>query len=29
MSPQDLPHRLGYRMAEVVPLYRLAQIMGS
>jgi hypothetical protein len=24
----DLSHRFGYRMAEVVPLHRLAQIMG-
>lgn len=24
----DLRHRFGYRMAEVVPLHRLAQIMG-
>src|SRR2546421_3034610 len=28
ISPHDLRHRFGYRMAEVVPLYRLAQIMG-
>jgi integrase/recombinase XerD len=28
VSPHDLRHRFGYRMAEVVPLYRLAQIMG-
>lgn len=27
-SPHDLRHRFGYRMAEVVPLRRLAQIMG-
>lgn len=24
----DLRHRFGYRMAECVPLHRLAQIMG-
>jgi integrase/recombinase XerD len=24
----DLRHRFGYRMAETVPLHRLAQIMG-
>jgi integrase/recombinase XerD len=28
ISPHDLRHRFGYRMAEVVPLHRLAQIMG-
>jgi integrase/recombinase XerD len=28
VSPHDLRHRFGYRMAEVVPLYRLAQSMG-
>ena len=28
VSPHDLRHRFGYRMAEVVPLDRLAQIMG-
>jgi site-specific recombinase XerD len=28
VSPHDLRHRFGYCMAEVVPLYRLAQIMG-
>jgi integrase/recombinase XerD len=28
MSPHDLGHRFGYRMAESVPLPRLAQIMG-
>ena len=28
VSPHDLRHRFGYRMAKVVPLYRLAQIMG-
>lgn len=28
VSPHDLCHRFGYRMAEVVPLRRLAQIMG-
>lgn len=28
LSPHDLRHRFGYRMAEVVPLHRLAQIMG-
>jgi integrase/recombinase XerD len=27
-SPHDLRHRFGYRMAESVPLHRLAQIMG-
>ena len=27
ISPHDLRHRFGYRMAEVVPLHRLAQIM--
>ncbi len=29
VSPHDLRHRFGYRMAEVVPLHRLAQIMGD
>lgn len=28
ISPHDLRHRFGYRMAESVPLHRLAQIMG-
>jgi integrase/recombinase XerD len=28
LSPHDLRHRFGYRMAEAVPLHRLAQIMG-
>jgi integrase/recombinase XerC len=28
ISPHDLRHRFGYRMAEVVPLHRLAQLMG-
>jgi len=28
VSPHDLQHRFGYRMAESVPLHRLAQIMG-
>jgi integrase/recombinase XerD len=28
VSPHDLRHRFGYRMAESVPLPRLAQIMG-
>lgn len=28
ISPHDLRHRFGYRMAQVVPLHRLAQIMG-
>jgi integrase/recombinase XerD len=28
VSPHDLRHRFGYRMAKVVPLHRLAQIMG-
>lgn len=28
VSPHDLRHRFGYCMAEVVPLHRLAQIMG-
>jgi integrase/recombinase XerC len=28
ISPHDLRHRFGYRMAEVVPLHWLAQIMG-
>ena len=26
--PHDLRHRFGYRMAAMVPLHRLAQIMG-
>jgi integrase/recombinase XerD len=29
VSPHDLRHRFGYRMAESVPLHRLAQIMGN
>ena len=29
VSPHDLRHRFGYRMAESVPLQRLAQIMGQ
>jgi len=29
VSPHDLRHRFGYRMAESVPLNRLAQIMGQ
>ncbi|NJK58867.1 MAG: tyrosine-type recombinase/integrase [Pleurocapsa sp. SU_5_0] len=28
ISPHDLRHRFGYRIAETVPLHRLAQIMG-
>lgn len=28
VSPHDLRHRFGYRMAEKVPLHRLAQLMG-
>lgn len=28
VSSHDLRHRFGYRMAETVPLHRLAQIMG-
>jgi integrase/recombinase XerC len=28
LGPHDLRHRFGYRMAEKVPLHRLAQIMG-
>ncbi len=28
ISPHDLRHRFGYRMADKVPLHRLAQIMG-
>jgi integrase/recombinase XerD len=28
IRPHDLRHRFGYRMAERVPLHRLAQIMG-
>jgi integrase/recombinase XerD len=28
VSPHDLRHRFGYRMAQVVPIHRLAQIMG-
>jgi integrase/recombinase XerD len=28
VSPHDLRHRFGYRMAESVPLHRLAHIMG-
>ncbi len=28
LRPHDLRHRFGYRMAEHVPLHRLAQIMG-
>jgi len=28
VSPHDMRHRFGYRMAESVPLHRLAQIMG-
>lgn len=28
LSCHDLRHRFGYRMAEKVPLHRLAQIMG-
>jgi integrase len=29
ISPYDLRYRFGYRMAEVVPLHRLVQIMGA
>lgn len=28
VSPHDLRHRFGYRMAAVIPLHRLAQLMG-
>ena len=28
LSPHDLRHRFGYRMAQSVPLHRLAQLMG-
>jgi len=28
VSPHDLRHRFGYRMAEKTPLHRLAQLMG-
>ncbi|MGI8912561.1 MAG: tyrosine-type recombinase/integrase [Chloroflexota bacterium] len=28
LSPHDLRHRFGYRMAKAVPLHRLAQLMG-
>jgi integrase/recombinase XerD len=28
LSPHDLRHRFGYRMAKSVPLHRLAQLMG-
>ena len=28
LSPHDLRHRFGYRMARTVPLHRLAQLMG-
>ena len=28
ISPHDLRHHFGYRMAETVPLHRLAQLMG-
>ena len=28
VRPHDLRHRFGYRMAQTVPLHRLAQIMG-
>jgi Phage integrase family len=28
VSPHDLRHRFSYRMAESIPLHRLAQIMG-
>ncbi len=28
LRPHDLRHRFGYRMAEKVPIHRLAQIMG-
>jgi integrase/recombinase XerD len=28
VSPHDLRHRFGYRMAQSIPLHRLAQLMG-
>ena len=28
LTPHDLRHRFGYRMAQKVPLHQLAQIMG-
>ena len=28
VSPHDLRHHFGYRMAKSVPLHRLAQLMG-
>lgn len=28
VTPYDLRHRFGYKMAEQVPVHRLAQIMG-
>lgn len=28
VSPRDLRHRFGYRMAEGVPQHRLARLMG-
>jgi integrase/recombinase XerD len=28
LSPHDLRHRFGYRMAQTMPLHRLAQLMG-
>ena len=28
LSPHDLRHRFGYRVAQTVPLHRLAQLMG-
>jgi integrase len=28
VSPHDLRHRFGYRMARTVPIHRLAQLMG-
>jgi integrase len=28
VSPHDLRHRYGYRLADSVPLHRLAQLMG-
>ncbi len=28
VSPHDLRHHVGYRMAVLVPLHRLAQMMG-
>ena len=28
VRPHDLRHRFGYRMAQVIPLHRLAQLMG-